>query len=231
MSKTQINTDLANFFDRASLAGWANESDGNVECDTGHFSLITVTEAEKSEYMDALADEDEMSLPVVGNWILVRDSDGNRELHSFDTEHEAYVAYRMLNKGYARWAAADAGDTSTQPRATSPVEPILAAPADTESGAWVDKLLNKHAERLRETYDKRLAGDHTFLGALAIFLTEYVEGKKEKDTEGSGEKMYLVCRCGEAFDVIDIAADHAETCGVQGGTDWSFDILPESEAL
>ena len=105
--ETQYNTDLANFFDRASLDGWANMSDGNVECNSGHFSMIIVTEAEKAEFMDALADEDEMNLPVVGNWLLVRDSNGNRELHKFDTRYEARTRYKNLLDEFTRWDATD----------------------------------------------------------------------------------------------------------------------------
>ena len=45
------------------------------------------------------------------------------------------------------------------------------------------------------------------------------------------EKLYLVCVCGEVFDEIPLAADHAEICGEQPGENWEFDIRPESEAL
>lgn len=44
-------------------------------------------------------------------------------------------------------------------------------------------------------------------------------------------KLYLVCVCGEAFDEVPIAAEHAETCGDQAGNIWQFDIQTEDEAF
>ena len=105
MTQTQYNTELANFFDRVAINGWGNQSDGDVECLTGHFTLIIVTEAERAEFMDANADEDEMELPVVGNWILSRDSDGNRCLDTFDTEASASHTFKLLQKEFALWDA------------------------------------------------------------------------------------------------------------------------------
>jgi hypothetical protein len=63
-------------------------------------------------------------------------------------------------------------------------------------------------------------------------LSNYPPGVSGNEPQiAGGEDLYLVCVCGEVFDIIEIAAEHAETCPEQGGDRWQFDIQPESEAL
>lgn len=63
-------------------------------------------------------------------------------------------------------------------------------------------------------------------------LSNYPPGVSGNEPQIVGaEDLYLVCVCGEAFDEIQTAADHAEVCGEQAGDTWQFDIRPESEAM
>lgn len=58
---------------------------------------------------------------------------------------------------------------------------------------------------------------------LGVLCEEHFNAGKEPIV-AEPERMYLVCACGEAFDSIETASEHAPVEG-------SFTIQPESEAM
>lgn len=62
--------------------GSADEVSGNVESPTGHFFRVD-------------------------RWIVVTDSQGFRDVQTYDTESEAEVAFRSMDEEYIQWAGDD----------------------------------------------------------------------------------------------------------------------------
>jgi hypothetical protein len=105
----QINTPLARDFRQIVTAGWANKSDGNVEAPGGHFALVSISDDEYDELVDAVFDGQDMSgqprESYLGHFIVEEDSDGNTELIECKNLHEAENVYHSALREYNIWAS------------------------------------------------------------------------------------------------------------------------------
>lgn len=93
-----------------TLEGWANESDGNVECPTGYFCLVTNEPAEIPEIAQAFSDvipEDFDTAELVGNFIVTEDDRGFVSVIEYPGPDSARKAYDMMSAEYSRWAGDD----------------------------------------------------------------------------------------------------------------------------
>jgi len=79
-------------------------------------------------------------------------------------------------------------------------------------------------ENARADFDE---ADRTYMEWLEEPAFHGDEDGDEEATEPEGEKMYLVCDCGEVFD--EIATAYAHNCPSAGTPEYA--ILPESEAF
>jgi hypothetical protein len=104
---TQINTPLARLFRQIVTAGWANQSDGNVEAPTGHFALVNIAPAEMGELKDAVfgdePDTDDYKMLYPGNYLVEEDSDGNTTVTEYLSEARALAAFVQLQREFVLW--------------------------------------------------------------------------------------------------------------------------------
>lgn len=105
----QINTPLARAFRTIVTAGWANQSDGNVEAQGGHFALVTIMPSELQELTEAVFDQpgNELDGALIrpGAFILFEDSAGNSTLIEYASERSAQNQYDECEARYNDWMA------------------------------------------------------------------------------------------------------------------------------
>jgi hypothetical protein len=106
------------------LADWANESSGNVDCNTGYFSRISNTEAdvqmENTEFNSIMAewldfnpevtDSPELRGELVGHFIVQSMDSGFVYVYKYDTEKELLAAYQDLEDQFVAWDVEENGD-------------------------------------------------------------------------------------------------------------------------
>lgn len=98
----EVNTQLARDLQRVVTAGWANQSDGNVEAPTGHFAKIIIEPNELNELVNAVFDGEDCLLGA-GYYLLTEDSDGNALVEQFAERTPLHAEYNRLVSDYAHW--------------------------------------------------------------------------------------------------------------------------------
>lgn len=95
-------------------AGWANESDGNVEAPTGYFWRISLSHSEIFGWpggaKDCFADEipnatDDDWKKIIGHWICAEDSNGFFYATRQDDEYSAQKVFADLTREFSEWDA------------------------------------------------------------------------------------------------------------------------------
>lgn len=204
IKERQINTPLARTFRAIVTAGWANESDGNVEAPTGHFAYVTIEENEVSDVLDAIGFDEDFAPIFPGAFIVMEDSDGNTELIEFSSN--ALAAFRALQRDYAIWNAS--------------------CPKCGNEGPHKRLAENLHRCVCGETWDPTEP-----FRLVPGWRPEAISTVEDEEPE---KPYLVCRNCGEAFDDIVNARDHgtADLSGSAGWCgDEGFDIAPESEAF
>ena len=102
--------------DMLASAGWGNESDGDVDSPTGHFTRVSIAPRELPEILDGFAEEfadigeDFTADELVGDYIVIRDSAGFLFVESYRTLDECQRVYTHKLDEFDVWINQDEGD-------------------------------------------------------------------------------------------------------------------------
>lgn len=108
-----------NSFKQIITGGWAQQSSGNVECDsTGFFALIPISREdlnrEGGSLWDAIFNEDDYSrsleVPKPGYYVSTENNRGIIWVYRYSDLASAWAMYEKLEGEYAKWDAEENGD-------------------------------------------------------------------------------------------------------------------------
>ena len=89
-----------------SVEGWANESSGNTESPSNWFARFNIYQNELSEIrsaFDAEGFKEVTDSDLVGNFLVVEDSQGFVYVTKYDTQIQCREAFLELDREYGRW--------------------------------------------------------------------------------------------------------------------------------
>jgi hypothetical protein len=103
-------------------SGWADSSDGNVESNTGYFTLTTIERNEVTDYLTNFATVSNLDArtqsyihawpgQLAGHYVTQEDNNGIIRVWAYDSYHEALDQYAKLEQQYADWDDQNKADT------------------------------------------------------------------------------------------------------------------------